>query len=165
MTPEPISTISTSISTGISENFVVISGIVAAVAGIVWPVIHVIRKINSNELAAVKRNEAEITLYQQLKEQLEINKRELDEALRENRRLWDIIRDLEARLKRVEQIESNFEKLRRKLDEKDTIIRERDLEIDSLKEQLRAKEEKIRELEIRVAHLELLLEKKYEYKE
>lgn len=151
---------SSEISANMIEIFVAVGGIVAAIAGIVWPMVQVIRKFNSDKDAAIQRNEAEITLYEQLKEQLETNKRELDEALRENRRLWEIIRDLESRLKKIEEIEMNFDNLRQKIEEKDQIISMRDSEINNLKFQLQIKEEKIRDLEIRVAHLETLLDTK-----
>lgn len=164
MNPETVDVITTiasaRIGTGITESLVVIGGIVAAMAGIVWPIIQVIRKFSSDKDVATRRNEAEITLYEQLKEQLEINKKHLDEALHENRRLWEIIRDLESRLKKIEQLETNFDKIRKKLDEKDAIISQRDAEISDLRRQLQTKEDKIRDLEIRVAHLENLPEKK-----
>lgn len=162
MTPDPISTATSTItSSGLNisvlEHLAIVAGIVAAFAGIVWPMSMVIQKFNSDKDASVKRNQAEITLYEQLKDQLEINRRSLDDALKENRRLWDIIRDLESRLKRLEQIEMDFEGIRRKLDEKDLIISQRDSEIGDLRKQLQIKEERIKDLEVRVAHLESLL--------
>ncbi len=164
MNPETVNTVTTIASTGtgtkITESFIIIGGIVAAAMGIAWPIIQVIRKFSSDKDAAIRRNQAEITLYQQLKEQLEINKKNLDEALRENRRLWEIIKDLQSRLEKIEQIESNFEKIRRKLDHKDMIISQRNAEIAELRNQLQAKDEKIKNLEIRVVHLETLLERK-----
>jgi predicted RNase H-like nuclease (RuvC/YqgF family) len=152
--------VSVGAKTGAPEFLVVIGGIIAAAAGIAWPIIQVIRKFSSDKIAAVHRNEAEITLYAQLKEQLENNKKHLDEALRENISLWKTIGDLEARLKKLELLEADFEKTREKLNEKDAIIFQRNAEIAELSQQLKIKEYKIKDLETRVAHLESLLEQR-----
>jgi predicted RNase H-like nuclease (RuvC/YqgF family) len=144
------------INTPMVEILTAITGIVVAAAGIVWPIIQVLRKFNIEKDSAIERYKAEITLYEQLREQIEVYKRELDEALCENRRLWDIIKNLEGRLKKIEEIEMDLDKLRNKLNEKDEIISRRDHEISELREMLEIKERKIKELEIRVAYLESL---------
>jgi predicted RNase H-like nuclease (RuvC/YqgF family) len=138
------------------QSLVIIGGIIAAVAGIVWPVIQIVRKFSSDKDAALRRNEAEITLYEQLRDQLELYKKSLDDTHNENRRLWEIIRDLEGRLKKIEHIEAEIEELQKKLEEKDAALSRKDAEIISLSQQLKAKEEKIKDLEVRVAHLESL---------
>lgn len=152
------------ITTGIIEwalsALSVIGGIVMAVLGVIWPMIQVIRKFSADKVAEIKRSEAEITLYEQLKEQLANNKRELDEALRENRHLWEIIKVLEHKIAKIEHIELDFEEFRNKLEEKDKIISQRDSEIDNLRQQLQIKENEIKDLEARVAHLESLLERR-----
>jgi predicted RNase H-like nuclease (RuvC/YqgF family) len=144
------------IDASVIEIFTVIAGIVVAATGIVWPIIQVLRKFNIEKDSAIERHKAEITLYEQLREQIEVYKKELDEALYENRRLWDIIKDLESRLKKIEEVEMDLNKLRKKLNEKDEIISRRDHEISELREMLETKEKKIKELEIRVVHLESL---------
>jgi predicted RNase H-like nuclease (RuvC/YqgF family) len=133
---------------------VVFGTIIAAIASVAWPIIQTIRKFSSDKNAALKKNEAEITLYNQLKEQLETYKKSLDEARNENQHLWEIIRDLENRLKKVEHIESEIEILQKKLEEKDVALSRKDSEIFQLSAQLKEKEEKIRDLEKRVAYLE-----------
>lgn len=142
------------IVTAVTHPMASIAGVVAAIAAIVWPVIQIIRKFDSDKSAAIRRNDAEITLYEHLKEQIETNKKNLDDALRENRQLWETIRDLGLRLKAVESIEANYERLRKKLDEKDDIIAQKNSEIKSLQKDLAEKDKQIRKLELRVTHLE-----------
>ena len=136
-----------------------IQAIVAVIAVIfagAMPVMHYIRKFNSDKAANAK-DSSEATLYGMLREQIANAENDLKRAREENNLLRETLKKLEERIARLELIESNLVIINKKLEEKDLelehkneIIRERDKKINELFDLVLKKQIEIDELQERI---------------
>ena len=131
---------------------------IASIIALAFPIMKLVRVYSSDKVASQK-DSSESFLYQHLKEQIEQNKIELESAKEENKRLWNIIHELESRLKRLEQFEESYDRLKRKLDVKDEEIAIRDKKIDFLEAEVQKRDLQICSLTGRMAALEERLDK------
>lgn len=115
------------------ELFIIISAISSLFVATAYPVVKMIQNFTSEKNTDVKRNEAEELLYTHLIEQIVALKEELDNSIKENRKLWDQIRELEKRTSRLEILKSDYDILKKLIREKDAEIKEKTLEISRLK--------------------------------
>lgn len=112
-----------------------------------FPVLRSIQKMNSSNSAEISKTDADTLVWSNLKETLEFHIKEVENSREENRRLYDLIKEMQIRLKKLEDIEMDFIKLKKKLNEKDLLI--------SLQyEQLKSKDMQILELIERIKNLE-----------
>ena len=140
-----------------------IQAIVAVIAVIfagAMPVMHYIRKFNSDKAANAK-DSSEATLYGMLREQIANAENDLKRAREENNLLRETLKKLEERIARLELIESNLVIINKKLEEKDLelkqkneIIRERDKKINELFDLVLKKQIEIDELQERIQILQ-----------
>ena len=145
----------------IQGTITVIASIVAGVIAMAWPIMRLVRMWNVDKTNNSK-DSAESFLYKHLKDQIEEAKKDNALAKEENLRLWKIIREMETRLKKVEDYEASNEKLKHKLDDKDCKLRQKDDMIESLRAELEVSSRMIaqlyRELRERDAEIKLLQE-------
>lgn len=69
-----------------------------------------------------EKAESEKIIWSSMKESIQFHTSELEKARSENGKLYNLIRQLEERIKKLEDIEHNFERLKIKLEEKDRTI-------------------------------------------
>ena len=115
-----------------------------------FPVLRSIQKMNSNNSAEISKTDADTLVWSNLKETLEFHIKEVENSREENRRLYDLIKEMQIRLKKLEDIEIDFIKLKKKLNEKDQLI-------SFQYEQLKSKDIQILELIDRIKNLEDLI--------
>lgn len=102
-------------------------------------------------LAWSRETAASGTLYAQLAEQVRDMKSELDKVYAEKHKQAEELIKVKARIEHLEKTESMVEALKRKLDEKDRIISERDARISALTEEVLRMKDRVHHLEIRLA--------------
>lgn len=90
-------------------------------------------------------------LYAQLSEQVGKLKEELDKVYTEKHRQTEELFKLRARVEHLEQTESMVDALKKKLDEKDRIITERDARISALTTEVLQMKDRVHHLEMRLA--------------
>ena len=131
--------------TDVNGTIQMIAAVVVGVIAMAWPIMKLVRLWNSDR-SSNSKDSAESFLYTHLKEQIEENKKDLAKSKEENERLWNMIRDLETRLKRLEDFESANAKLKIKLNEKDDVIRKKDQMIDELRKELKSSNDLVNQL-------------------
>ena len=98
-----------------------------------------------------KETSAQGLLYQQLSEMVQKQRTELDTMYVQRNVLQEQMFELRAKVERLEGCESTVEVLKKKLDEKDQIIAERDTRITKLLEDLMQMKDRVHSLELRLA--------------
>ena len=130
------------------------SGVVTAVAVTLTMLAPVLWKLWNN----AKQDSASGALYQHLSEQVAAQSKEiaeqrasLDAVYRERNVMAEELYRLRARIDGLEQAETTVTVLKRKLDEKDQIISERDAKISSLMDEMLRMKDRIHSLEVRLS--------------
>lgn len=98
-----------------------------------------------------KETSAQGLLYQQLSEMVQKQRTELDTMYIQRNVLQEQMFELRAKVEKLEGCESTVEVLKKKLDEKDQIIAERDTRITKLLEDLMQMKDRVHSLELRLA--------------
>lgn len=98
-----------------------------------------------------KETSAQGLLYQQLSEMVQKQRTELDTMYVQRNILQEQMFELRAKVEKLEGCESTVEVLKKKLDEKDQIIAERDTRITKLLEDLMQMKDRVHSLELRLA--------------
>lgn len=93
---------------------------------------------------------AQGALYQQLSEQVREQKQEIDKMYSERLSLQEKVFDLRNKVDHLEACESSVDILKKKLDEKDQIIAERDNRIANLMQELLKMKDRVHNLEMRL---------------
>lgn len=102
-------------------------------------------------LAWSRETTASGTLYAQLAEQVKDMKNELDKVYADKHKQAEELLRVKARVEHLEKAESMVGTLKKKLDEKDRIIAERDARIASLTEEVLRMKDRVHHLELRLA--------------
>jgi len=97
-----------------------------------------------------KETSAQGVLYQQLSEMVQNQRKELDELYKQRRLDQEQIFDLRNKVDHLEEADKTVETLKKKLDQKDQIIAERDNRIASLLEELLKMKDRVHNLELRL---------------
>lgn len=71
-----------------------------------------------------EKSESERIIWASMKDSIQFHTTELEKTRAENTTLYELIKKLELRIKKLENVEHNFERLKIKLEEKDRIIAE-----------------------------------------
>lgn len=98
-----------------------------------------------------KETSAQGLLYQQLSEMVQKQRTELDTMYVQRNVLQEQMFELRAKVEKLDGCESTVEVLKKKLDEKDQIIAERDTRITKLLEDLMQMKDRVHLLELRLA--------------
>lgn len=130
-----------------------VTGIIAGVIILFIILIPFITKFSSWS----KEQSANGTLYSQLAEQLKEQQQELkgqraeiDKVILERNEFMQKVIELKGRIEHLENCEVNIEELKKKLDEKDDAIAERDTRISNLLRELLQMKDKLHNLELRM---------------
>ena len=116
------------ILTGLGVHPLVTNGIILLIVIFVigyfflFPMLKSIQKMNSSNNAEISKTDADAMAWSNLKETIEFQAKEVENSREENRRLYDLIKLLENRIKKLEDIELDIIKLKTKLNEKDQLI-------------------------------------------
>jgi len=102
-----------------------------------------------------KETSAQGTLYAQLSEMVQNQRRELDNLYSQRKADQEEIFRLRLKVEHLEEENSTVEILKKKLDEKDAIIAERDARITSLLQEIMHMKERVHNLEIRLKEDEI----------
>ena len=102
-------------------------------------------------LSWARETNANGTLYAQLSEQVSQLKEELDKVYAAKHQQTEELFKLRARIEHLEQTESLVDALKKKLDEKDLIIAERDARISVLTNEVLQMKDRVHHLELRLA--------------
>lgn len=97
-----------------------------------------------------KETSAQGVLYQQLSEMVQNQRKELDELYKQRRADQEQIFDLRKKVEHLEEADKTVEILKKKLDQKDQIIAERDARIAGLLEELLKMKDRVHNLELRL---------------
>lgn len=97
-----------------------------------------------------KETSAQGLLYQQLSEMVQKQRQELDTMYIKRDVLQEQVFELRTKVEHLESAEGMIEILKRKLDQKDHIIAERDTRITKLLEELMQMKDRVHNLEIRL---------------
>ena len=97
-----------------------------------------------------KETSAQGMLYSQLSELVQNQRKELDEMYKQRKQMQDNIYELKSKVEHLEQADRTVEILKKKLDQKDQIIAERDARIAALLEELIRMKDRIHYLEMRL---------------
>lgn len=97
-----------------------------------------------------KETSAQGVLYQQLSEMVQNQRKELDELYKQRRVDQEQIFDLRNKVDHLEEADKTVETLKKKLDQKDQIIAERDARIAGLLEELLKMKDRVHNLELRL---------------
>jgi len=135
------------LATSITEPFALFLGVIVSAIVLGLPIISFLKKIQTASNAEASKAGAESTLYGHLKDQLELQKKELEHYKDENNRLWEMIRGLEQRLQKIETLERDLSSLKRNLDDKDQQITSLHIIIDQLNQEIVIKNTRIQTLE------------------
>lgn len=125
-------------------------GILLMILAIAKPFMGLVRQYQSNRADSAKDG-ADEALYKQLKEQIEINSKDI-RALIEERNHWhgEYI-TLKARVTHLEQCEAAMGRMKNKLDQKDDELRSREAENRQLMLEIISLKDRIHALELRLA--------------
>jgi len=135
------------LANSITQPFALFLGVVVSAIVLGLPIVSFLKKIQNASNAEASKAVAESSLYGHLKEQLELQKKELEHYKDENNRLWEMIRALEQRLQKIETLEHDLTSLKRKLDDKDTQISSLHNIIEQLNQEIVIKNARIQMLE------------------
>lgn len=97
-----------------------------------------------------KETSAQGMLYSQLSELVQNQRKELDEMYKERTEMQNALFDLKGKVERLEESEKLVDILKKKLEQKDQIIAERDSRIASLLEELFKMKDRVHNLELRL---------------
>lgn len=97
-----------------------------------------------------KETSAQGLLYQQLSEMVQKQRTELDTMYIKRNVLQEQVFELRHKVEHLESCEGSIEVLKKKLDQKDQIIAERDLKINKLLEELMKMKDRVHLLEMRL---------------
>jgi predicted RNase H-like nuclease (RuvC/YqgF family) len=136
------------------ELFVIISALSSLFVATAYPVVKMIQRFTAENKTDVKRSEAEELLYQHLIEQIGCAKKEVEETAKENRALWDQVKELQIRTSRLEALRADYELLKKLIEEKEIELKKREEEVIQLKKMLTEKENDVKLLETRLEALE-----------
>lgn len=93
---------------------------------------------------------AQGALYAQLSEQVKEQKKEIDKMYAERVSLQDQVFELRHKVELLEGYEKSVDVLKKKLDQKDVIIAERDAKINELLQELMRMKDRVHNLELRL---------------
>lgn len=130
-----------------------IVAVVVAVLAAAFPLMKLVRMWNADK-AENSKSSAESLLYDRLKDQIDTLQGEITKLLDENHKQRQTIGELEHRIKRLEGYEETVERLKKKLDEKDAYLSQRELKIHELFDVILSKDNEISELRNRIKGLE-----------
>ena len=130
-----------------------IVAVVVAVLAAAFPLMKLVRMWNTDK-AENSKSSAESLLYDRLKDQIDTLQGEITKLLDENHKQRQTIGELEARIKRLEGYEETVERLKKKLDEKDVNLQQRELKIHELFDVILTKDNEITDLRNRIKALE-----------
>jgi cell shape-determining protein MreC len=133
-------------------QYSIIIGVVISIVITASPLFLYLRRIQKTSEVTNSKSDAESLLYEHLKDQLELQKIELERYRDENNRLWEMIRGLEQRLLRVENLELDLTAVREKLREKELHINNQNVIIIELQNTIYEKDMIIESLEISLRH-------------
>lgn len=97
-----------------------------------------------------KETSAQGVLYSQLSEMVQSQRRELDELYKQRKADQEQIFELRLKVEHLEESDKTVEVLKKKLDQKDAIITERDTRIAGLLEELLEMKDRVHNLELRL---------------
>jgi len=140
------------IITGLTFTLAVVIILVA----ISRPIMSLVREKSSTAVNSAKAS-AESVLFEQLQHQIKLNTEAIDKLLIERNALFEKSVRLEFEVQRLQSFETHFETMKARLEEKDRIIEERDLEIKKLNKHILQMTERIHSLEMRLLQDERLL--------
>jgi len=114
----------------------------------IFPLLRSIQKMNSSNTAEISKTDADTLVWSNIKETVKFQSKEVENSREENRRLFEQIKLLENRIKKLEDIEMDFIKLKKKLNEKDQLIilqyeelKSKDIQILALTDRVKTLEE------------------------
>ena len=128
----------------------VILAIVLLILGqfFIFPLLKSIQKMNSSNTAEISKTDADALVWSNIKETVEFQSKEVENSREENRRLYDLIKLLEDRIKKLEDIEMDFIKLKKRLNEKDQLIAMQYEELKTKDIQILALNDRVKTLEL-----------------
>jgi hypothetical protein len=97
-----------------------------------------------------KETSAQGLLYQQLSEQVKLQREEIDRVYTQRNLLQEQVFELRSKVEDLEDYEKTLNMLKSKLDSKDIIIAERDARITALMQELLQMKDRVHNLEIRL---------------
>ena len=131
------------------SGLVFVLAIVILLITIARPIMGLVKNYKSDK-AETARAEAETTLFEQLKIQLESNTKAIEELNKEKEKWFRLATELENEVKRLKLFEEMVNSMKGRLDEKDRVIEERDNEIRALNRIILEMKDAIHNLEIRL---------------
>lgn len=125
-------------------------GVIVLLIAIAKPIMGMVRQYQSNRAESAKDG-ADEALYKQLKEQIEINSRDIRNLIDERNRWHEEAINLRSRVTQLEEAKLTIERMKQKLDEKDELLRERDAENRRLMYEIIQLKDRLHLLELRLA--------------
>lgn len=123
--------------------------LVIVLLAVAVPIITLVKSIKDSRTDASKAN-AETALYEQLRAQIDKNSADIERLSAEKEEWYRRALHLEKEVDRLKLFEESVNNMRKRLDEKDTIIARKDLMLEELNRTIADLKDKIHSLEIRL---------------